>query len=387
MTTSSRQRSTQGRGLLALAVLLGWAAGCGGGPSPAPAPAPSPPGLRTVAAWEARFLSRWDEEHRTDLLPRSTSGDSWQYYFLAYGIDGNTAMYRATGDPRYLDRALLYVDNMVADARPSSSLRRSQFKDGYLGWASGRRDTRGREVPLFESYCWRYVTRLLRVLRETPALYEDARYRATYERLLAFTERNVFEKWYRRGAEAFVFRSRTHLAAHWAFMALDLSRLTTDEARRATYLAVLEAIDRGGLPNHRSSLRAQLVPSPAAPGAYFWSDRWGAFARPGQDVDHGNGVLAFVVEAHDVGVEWTDQDVRAFAATLGAVVWPEAGRYARFVDGSGAGRGFFNDGWMKLGRYDAALQRRLEAHPVLNDTQFLGNGALNARYLLGPAPP
>ncbi|WP_205519419.1 hypothetical protein [Pyxidicoccus caerfyrddinensis] len=359
--------------------------------APAPAPPPplplpptpvptAPPGLRTVDAWERLFLNVWEREHKTDFLLRSQSTDSWDFYSLAYGIDANTAMYRATGRTVYLDRALLYVDNLVDTARVSRSLPGSQFKDGFLGWASTLSDPEGQEVPLYESYCWRYVTRLLRVIRETPTLYDDAAYRSRYERLLAFTEKNIFEKWFVRGAEAFIYRNRTHLVAHWAFIAMDLSLMTADAAARPTYQAVFDNIN-GGLPNVSASLRAQLGPHPLHPEAWFWSDRWGSHEPPGQDVAHANGMLAFVVEAHDAGLTWTDDDLRRFTATLGTVVWPAEGTYAEYVDGSGKGAGWFNDGLMKLGRYDIDLQRRLEQHRVGENSQFFANGALNVRIL------
>jgi hypothetical protein len=337
-------------------------------------------GLRSVAEWERLFLNRWNSEHTSSFLPKSTSLDSWQFYNLAYGIDGNTAMYRATGKTQYLDRALLYVNNMVRNAKASSSLPRSQFKDGYMGWASARSDTLGQEVPLFESYCWRYVTRMLRVIRETPALYNNATYRAQYDRLLAFSEKHMFEKWYRRGATRHIYRVNTHMTSHWAYIAMDLALMTNDATKKATYLSVFNNINRK-LPNYSSSLRQQMRTSPVNSAAYFWSASWGSSSRPGQDVAHGNGVLAFIVEARDAGMEWTDRDIRAFSATLGSVIWPSAGRYANYVDGSGRGTGWFNDGFMKLGRYNATLQRRLETHSVGNNTQFYGNGALNARLL------
>jgi hypothetical protein len=342
-------------------------------------------GLRSVADWETLFLSTWNTEHTSSFLPKSTSNDSWEYYNLAYGIDGNTAMYRATGKLQYLDRALLYINNMVASARVSSSLG-SNFHDSYLGWKAFRSDLLNQEVALDEAYCWRYVTRLLRVIRETPALYDNAIYRAQYTRLLAFTERNIFEKWFQRGANAYIYRVNTHMAAHWAYIAMDLSRMTSDEAKKARYLAVLNNINLH-LPNYPSSLRQQMGPSQGNSAAYFWSDRWGSHSRPGQDVPHGNGVMAFLVEAHDAGVEWTDADMRKFTATLSSVIWPSAGRYGAYVDGSGSGNGWFNDGLMKLGRYDANLQRRLETHNVGRGTQFYGNGALNARLLSGAAAP
>jgi hypothetical protein len=336
-------------------------------------------GLRTVAGWETLFLKRWNSDHTGDFLPRSTSNDSWQFYNLGYGIDGNTAMYRATGKTQYLDRALLYVNNMVNSARASSTMK-SNFRDSYLGWTSKRSATLNQEAALYESYCWRYVTGLLRIIRETPALYGNATYRAQYDKLLAFTEKNIFEKWYTRGANTHIYRVNTHMAAHWAKIALDLSRITTDATRKARYLTVLNNINRD-LPNYTSSLRQQMKPSPVNSAAYFWSATWGSTSRPGQDVSHGNGVMAYIVEAHDAGVEWTDADMTAFVNTLNKVIWPTAGKYGNYVDGSGTGNGWFNDGLMKLGRYSPALQKRLETHSVGNNTQYYGNGALNVKLL------
>lgn len=336
--------------------------------------------LRTVAAWETLFLGRWNSEHTSSFLPKSQSLDSWQFYDLSYGIDGNTAMYRATGKTQYMDRALLYVNNMVNHAKVSSSLPKSQFKDSYLGWASARSDTLGQEVPLFESYCWRYVTRMLRTIRETPALYGNSTYKTQYDKLLAFTERNMFEKWNKRGANSYIYRVNTHMASHWAYIAMDLSKMTTDATKKAQYLTVFNNINRD-MPNNNSSLRGQLMNSPVNSSAYFWAAEWGSKSRPGQDVAHGNGVMAFIVEAHDAGMEWTDADMRKFVATLNNVVWPSAKKYGNYVDGTGSGTGWFNDGFVKLGRYNAALQQRLEAHTVGQNTQYYGNGALNAKLL------
>ena len=134
------------------------------------------------------------------------------------------------------------------------------------------------------------------------------------------------------------------------------------------------------LPGSGASLRGQLRRHPAEPTAYFWSDVWGSARRPGQDVSHGNGLMAYLVEACDRGRTWTADDMAAFSALLTKVIWPGGRRYAEYVDGSGSDNGWFSDGFVKLGRFDAAVQRRLENHQVVN-LQFAANMALNARLV------
>jgi len=344
----------------------------------APAAPPRAVKLRPVSHWASVFLQSWDYQYENS-LPMSTSTDSWDHYDLSYTVDSCIAMFRATGEKRYLDRALEFVENVAGSARPSSSLRGSRFKDGYRGWASSSSGQRGDEVPLYESYFWRYGTALLAAMRENAPTHRDPTYRARYDRLLDFAETHVFQKWYSRGAGETIYRERTHMAAHWALIALNLSRITADPARRRRYLEVAGNIDLH-LPTNGAGLRGQLRRNPAEPTAYFWSDVWGSARRPGQDVSHGNGVMAYVVEARDHGRGWTDADMAAFSALLTKVIWPGGRTYRNFVDGTGADNGWFSDGFVKLGRYDAAVQQRLERHQVVND-QFAANMALNARIL------
>ncbi len=330
--------------------------------------------VKPVAHWAAIFGDGWDYQYANS-LPQSRSADSWDHYNLSYSVDACIAMFRATGERRYLDRALELVENVAASAVPSNTLRASRFSDDYRGWASSRSGEGGDEVPLYESYFWRYGTALLVAMRDDPAVYGDAKYRARHGRLLDFAETHVFAKWYGRGPQKFIYRDRTHMASHWALIALHLSVLTADADRGSRYRTVLGEIDK--------RLRGQLRRNPAEPTAYFWSDIWGSARRPGQDVGHGNGVLAYVLEAHDRGSVWTDADVAAFAAVL-KVIWPGGRTYRAHVDGTGTDNGWLADGFVKLGRTDPAVQLRLEGHQVVND-QFAANMALNAKILRGPA--
>jgi hypothetical protein len=177
------------------------------------------------------------------------------------------------------------------------------------------------------------------------------------------------------------------MAAHWAFIAMNLSLMTTDAARLAREREVLEAINYG-LPNYGgASLHGQFVEHPTIDGAYFWNWEWNDFSRPGSDVSHGNNVVAFIVEARDLGLaDWSQLDVEALVVTFNKAVWPAKNRYAAWVDGTGTEDvGWYTDGWMKLGRYDVATQQRLQAAFAadLLPTSH-GNGALNAKRLGAP---
>jgi len=350
---------------------------------PMPVDPPPPKGsvtLLPVSHWADVYQQGWDFEHK-DSLPQTTSGDSWDHYNVSYVVDANVAIFRATGDTRYLDRALEYVENVVATARPSSSFKGSQFHDRYQGWVSNRSDLDhpGDEIPLYESYFWRYGTALLVAMKENGRVHQNPGYQTRYQRLLNFAEVNVFEKWYSRGPLANIYRERTHLAAHWSLIALNLAQITTDPSRRSRYFGVVDNIDLH-LPDEDSSLRRQMRRNPVDPHAYFWSDEWGSARRPGQDVSHGNGVMAYVVEATDRGRNWTTEDMAAFGMLLTKVIWPGDHTYREFVDGTGSDNGWFSDGFVKLGRFDATVQKRLETHQVVNG-QFAANMALNSKML------
>lgn len=342
--------------------------------------------LMSIQDWEDRFTVQVESEYSLSER-RTLSEDSWQQYHFAYHLDGHIAMFRATGKLKYLDRSLYYISNLMETAVASSSLPRSQYKDSYLGWANhSHRELGddGREYPLFESYCWRYVAHLLRIMNETPAVYNDAVYRSQYDNILAFMEKHIYEKWYARGV-ANLYRSRTHMACHWAYISLELWHITTNPTYKPIYKEVFENINTGGLPNFEgASLRGQLITVPGDSPHYFWASVWNSTEKPGQDTSHGNNVISYIVEAHDLGIEWTGQDIRYLKNTFNNIIWKEPDYFAYYVDGSGDDNRFISDGFFKLGRYDRVLQERLEVSYLRerNSIQIIGNGALNAKILL-----
>ena len=335
-------------------------------------------GIQSVVFWEDKFLSMWNKEDAGDTLELSRSGDGWDLYNLAYAIDGLTAMFEATAKTIYLDRALSYISNVIATARPSSTLPISQFKDGYYGWTTKSLGEQG----LYESYCWRYVTRLLRLMKSNAAVYNNPTYKSRFNAILSFTEKNIFDKWRSRGVSSWIYRENTHMASHWAYISINLATLTDSPARRAACLQIVDNIN-WNLPNFPGcGLRKQLIAHPVVQGGIFWNSNWGRFGRPGSDVGHGGNTVSYLVEAAEHQRVFTVSDMRKLLATLNNAIWKPNGSYAAYVDGSGMGNGWLNEGWCKLGRYSAALQQRLETHNVGRNMQLYGNGALNARILL-----
>jgi hypothetical protein len=338
----------------------------------------------TVAQWEQRFQGSWNSEHKNEYLGLSKSGDSWKLYNLGYAVDANVAMYRATGKTMYLDRALLYTNNVIGTARVSSSFRTSQYQDNYLTWVNHSHPqlgNDGQEYPLYESYLWRYVTYMLRTMHDSPTIMKNTSYAAQYTKILAFTERNIYDKWNKRSANDNIYRQNAHMASHWAYITLELAAITPSATKKTVYTKVYTNINRK-LPGYPTGLRGQVRTNPADKNAYFWDFDWGKASRPGSDVSHGNAVVSYIVEARDHNVEWTSADIAKFNTLLKNVVWKNNGRYADYLDGTGNGNGWINDGFMKLGRYDAAIQRRLETYNVGQNIQFNANGALNAKLLL-----
>jgi len=274
--------------LLALAPLP-WLAGRAAPGAPAPSPTPSPatstataslapagtarttpstaaapaatPALEPASAWADAFDQEW-RATRAQVRAWAASGDSWQQYRLAYSIDALTSAYLATGRTGYVEDGVALLDAVAASSRPSALIPGSRFHDGYRGWASRLAEDGGDEVALYESYLWRYGTGLLRVVRQDPTLWSRPDLRRSYARLLGVAVRDVFGKWWARGASSYIYRERVHLSAHWALIAVNLELLDASRQRRTRYARVVREFVDGSVAERRPGLRTQLVASP-----------------------------------------------------------------------------------------------------------------------------
>jgi hypothetical protein len=330
--------------------------------------------IRTVNGWESLFLKNWDKEYAI-ARKQSKSNDSWQFYNLAYSLDANITMFQATGKTIYLDRAILYTNDMISSAVVSSKIDGSQYRDNYLGWANHSSPAQGndcKEYPLFESFCWRYVSTLLYVMNE-PALLANKVYRKHFNRILYFTETNIYKKWTVRGMDN-IYRSNTHMSSHWARIAMDLYLITGKvQYKKVVYDFV-------------TKFQKQKRINPNKKNAVTWQSGWDSKYGSVQDVGHGNAVVSTIIEMYERRIAFSKKDINALLLSFDKVIWKSDYAFASHFDGSGKGTGWFTDGLIKLGRYDVDLQKRIEKHNKGRSTQFFGNGALNARILITGKP-
>lgn len=327
--------------------------------------------IEPVTFWQNRFDDSWAKEYEK-ALPMSTSNDSWQFYNLSYYIDANVVMYEVSKDQKYLNRALLYVNNMLNSATESKKLAKSQYKDTYMGWAnytapSYKNDQK--EYPLFESYCWRYVTDLLFLMKKN-GLDRNLTYQKQYNAISNFTINNIYNKWLSRG-KSNLYRSNAHMMSHWVKISMNLYLITGDTKYKAIIADFLKMY-RGN--QEKTSVSSNV-------SSIKWKAAWNKKGQY-QDVAHGNAVVDLLIHLYDNDLGVNEAEIKELVTLFDKIIWKSKNSYAEYIDGTGNGSGWFTDGYIKLGRYDASLQKRIENHTKGRSTQFFANGALNAKYLL-----
>lgn len=296
---------------------------------------------------------------------------------LSYNLGGAITMYQLTNSSKYLDEALNLSIRVIQKSQVVSNVsgNNSVFKDNYRGFLNKNpdynEDKRGgphmMEVPLYESYFYRYLAKLLYVYSISSKKIKTASRDDDFDRLLEFIVTHGWEKWYVRGASKdscmpYLFRSRTHMAAHWATVALFLSQLNDDPDAQKQYIQYLDSYNA----QLRDNLRINEL------GGYIWNMTWdntwpvhfncnrGVENGIIQDGDHGNHVISYIVEAYDLHRYWTDRDIERFVITTQKTLYNASEKmfYSsldREYESSFVGGLRYADGFLKLARYDKEL--------------------------------
>jgi len=343
-----------------------------------------------VAFWQNQFDLAWDNPStKTNAYGMAkamdyalSGGNSQEYYYLAWQLDGVIQIWQATGENKYLDDALMIIETCISQA---TDVRSGQYK----GWSVtdlNNNDYSNNGIALYESYLFRYVTSLLRIMHQSPNLRSTGNYQERYDSILSFTKTNIWEKWYTKSNDhKDLYRVNTHMASHWARIGMELYLITGE----AVYKEVFDNISFKGLPNYQgASLRGRIYTNPEDQSAYAWSQSW--TSSKVQDTSHGADIVSFWTTAYENDMYWTKEDIDALVSTLYNVVWTNDDplMYTANVDGSGGSNewdaGFHN--FITLGRFDEKLQVRLESYFTTQSvryktTEAFGIGALNRKIL------
>lgn len=284
---------------------------------------------------------------------------------LSYGLDAMLAMYETTDSLRYLDDAISLSVNVIDSSEPSDRIPNnlSNFQDKFRGWIERTHTEPGvyfKETVLSEIYFFQYVTRLLKDIHDDNSLMQNSQYSKFYFQTLNFVEVNIWDKWVDRGKrvknkDAYLLLARTHMASHWAYIAAELSFLTTNETRKVDYLDFVNLFN------------SQLEKNFQRYGNYiWWNSTWNGTNNAAaviQDVSHANLVVSYIVEAYSLGL-WTDFDaIQRIINTLKDKLWNAQDCIFRDnIDGTmfpagytGSVGSFQADGFVKLTRYDKSL--------------------------------
>ena len=330
-------------------------------------------------------MSKTTPHERGALNAAKTANYEQEYYFLAYHIDGLIQIWQATGDNHYLEECLELIYITIDEAQ--------SVKGGYLGWPAKNKPE---GFPLWDSYYWRYVATLTRIMCQSPNLLKTGNqrggtYQDDFDTLLNFGEKNIWNRYESYGLNNF-YRSRTHMASHWARIALEFYIITA----KTKYKKVFDNISNGKMYKRPSNLRNQLFYSKNHPAAILWDSQWGVEKGSAiQDTSHAGAIVSFWIIAFENNYYWNKNDITNLINTLNDFVWtPMDGEDVKVnIDGTG---GYYSPGgrlheWLNLGRYDRQLQDRIKNQYVGKNfkyyaTHFFGIAALNEKILIDGSP-
>lgn len=366
------------------------------------------------------FSQSFEKHTRDDITAKqlvakqlSNEINAYNLMALSRSLGGFIAMYEATDSLWFLMQAFDLAEEVTGNAINVSQVsgNHAQFDDRYLGFMNINPDRKnprggphGKEVPLFESYFYRYLAKLIYISTYS---IENVELQERSSLLLDFLKVHGWEKWYVRGESIndclpFLFRSRTHMTSHWALVALFLKKLDSDRVKVNQYEDFLNLYNR----QLRSNLRITET------RAYIWNMTWDKPWPLGlncnqastraiiQDGSHGNHVITYVVEAFELGEGWSKTDIARFVRTAKYILF-DSDRNLFYKDLSQnndlsykAGLRF-GDGFLKLARYDkellkyfeqARISQREAYHFRFEEFQYVAEFRLAQKYLSGDLP-
>ncbi|HTN08998.1 hypothetical protein [Agriterribacter sp.] len=319
----------------------------------------------------------------------SSSGNTHELMSLRAYLGANNALVSVNPDPEVIDYQRKLINNIINTARISKDIPNNQspFQDEFKGWIStSKKSTYNEEVILYEGYSFLYIAQFLFLLQENHWINLSTENADWWQKAVSFLEQNIWTKWLNRSEiinknnDRYFLRGRTHMASHWAGIAMYLKNMTADSLIKKECEKLQQEYDL--------LLKRNLKPNPAYPSAFYWNTTYdntdgtdAVETRPAivQDVSHGNHVVSYIVAAYKMGDKnWLPEDINKLCNTVKLVLYnKESNSFRDNVDGStdpsrpGWGN-FVADGWVKLADYDTAVQAIFK--------NFEGDGKMLKKY-------
>lgn len=294
--------------------------------------------------------------------------DSYRLQNLRSLLGGLNAIIETTNSDYFIHQQITIVDDIINSARVSKEISENiSFRDNFKGWISlNRSRLYGEEIVLNEGYSFFYILQFLHYQKMVDWVGKNRRNKRWWNKNLSFVEEHIWNKWYSRSQSVrgnpylYFLRSRTHMGAHWAGIALYLERISENAEIKRQCKEVQFQYDL--------LLKRNLRPNPQDNSAYIWNATYdnieGTFAIKAdtsiiQDVSHGNHVVAYIIAAHEaLNKNWTETDIKMLCNTIKNIIYNKKERkFYDNVDGTfssirpGWGN-FLADGWVKLSKYD-----------------------------------
>lgn len=298
------------------------------------------------------------------------------------------AMFRATGDPMYLERLIRHLDGVLAQRDDVRGV------TDYRG-VSGACWRNMHYQPNDEPYCYVVHSGMIAFslaefarLAAVHGLEEEiaydgmtfgekaALYIAAAEETVAFHE----DQWNPEGY--YIFRSDASFLNH---PGRDLPLNMSNAMGRL--LVVLHEVtgDSGYLAKAQAlAQRFASFLAVGAQGEYLWNYWGGAYSAPGEDISHAAINVGFAALAAEYGVVFDSQDMEAFAATFVYNVYIDDRTFADRVGGGGmnnpsyapqAGR------WLTYSRFRPTIYAAVRDFYELNHPpESVGSGSLLAGW-------
>lgn len=332
------------------------------------------PGALLAGAWADRFRA-WHGTHEFCCYGDDNSADlaGWESYLLhAY-----LPMYRVTGDDYWLDRFVAHADTMLGIARdvPSAGDYWPGYKDGFLGWGTGRYDANARyqEYMLHDARICLPVARFARLVAWQPA--RCSRYEKKAKAYVDFIERNVVAKWYRswsaergEGEALETFGDWRRLPVNQFLAFGELLLVMADIARSPGYEKAWTDLPDGFYIETAGAMARAFKSSlvyQSGKDAYAW--RTSLAGGNWEDLSHGDVAISFALEAYRQRRAFNQQDMERFAHCLTRTMKVDPAGFSHLVNGSGGADDVAGLGhWLQLSEFDpevgAAVERAYETN-------------------------